>query len=99
MAEDNPPWTHHSSSRLATRAVEVHASGSIADRRADDASDLLKRLFCGFDGSLAMRLWKGTNLRLGAPDAGGAEPRFTLVCRHLSVVRSMALGRDPLRLE
>ena len=63
-----------------------------------EASDLLKRLFRGFNGSLALRLWNGTILNLG--NAGHHSPRqaFTLVCRHPSVVRSMVLGRDPLRL-
>ncbi len=65
---------------------------------ADDVSDLLKRLFRGFNESLAMRLWNGATLRLGATGALDTEPRFTLVCRNPSVVRSMVLGRDPLRL-
>ena len=39
--------------------------GAVAHTGADEASDLLKRLFRGFDGSLALRLWNGTTLRLG----------------------------------
>lgn len=45
-----------------------------------------------------VRLWNGTTLRLGSAWHGNARPAFTLVCRHPSVVRSMVLGRDPLRL-
>ena len=97
VAADNLRARHHAY-RSVTRAAAVHAPGSIADRGADDASDLLTRLFRGFDGSLAMRLWNGTTLRLGAPGAGATEPPFTLVCRNPSVVRSIVLGRDPLRL-
>ena len=63
-----------------------------------EASALLKRLFRGFNGSLALRLWNGTTLRLGNAEHENPRPPFTLVCRHPSVVRSMVLGRDPLRL-
>ena len=58
----------------------------------------MKRLLRGFDGNLALRLWNGTTLRLGKAGPGGSEPPFTLVCRTPGVVRSMVLGRDPLRL-
>lgn len=59
---------------------------------------LLQRLFSGFDGSLAVRLWNGSSLRLGAGATHEPEPPFTLVCRSPSVVRALVLGRDPLRL-
>jgi cyclopropane-fatty-acyl-phospholipid synthase len=63
-----------------------------------EASDLLNRLFRGFNGSLALRLWNGTTLSVGNAGHDSSRPPFTLVCRHPSVVRSMVLGRDPLRL-
>jgi cyclopropane-fatty-acyl-phospholipid synthase len=63
-----------------------------------EASDLLTRLFRRFDGSLALRLWNGTTLSLGNMDHDNPHPSFTLVCRYPGVVRSMVLGRDPLRL-
>lgn len=59
---------------------------------------LLKCLFRGFDRSVALRLWDGTTLKLGKEATGESEPRFTLVCLNPGVVRSMILGRDPLRL-
>ncbi len=62
------------------------------------ASDLLKRLFRGFKGRLAMRLWNGTPLKLGSTGGEDAEPPFTLVCRSPGAVRTMVVGRDPLRL-
>lgn len=62
------------------------------------ASDLLKRLFQGFNGSFTMRLWNGTNLKLGNAEHDDARPEFTLVCHSPGVVRSMVLGRDRLRL-
>ena len=65
---------------------------------AGHASELLKRLFSSFGGSLALRLWNGTTLRLGKAGAEAEPPRFTLVCRHPSVVRSLVLGRDRLRI-
>ena len=67
-------------------------------RAADQASALLKRLFCSFDGSFALRLWNGATLRLGKASPEAAEPRFSLVCRNPSVVRSLVLGGDRLRI-
>ena len=64
----------------------------------EQTSELLKRLFRGFDGSLALRLWNGTTLRLGRPGSDLPAPPFTLVCRSPAVVRAMVLGRDRLRL-
>lgn len=69
-----------------------------AQRGADEAAALLKRLFRSFEGSLAVRLWNGTTVRLGKADSHQFEPPFTLVCHHPGFVRSMILGRDPLRL-
>jgi cyclopropane-fatty-acyl-phospholipid synthase len=79
-------------------AAAISATWGVAHRSAGEASDLLKRLFRGFDGSLVVRLWNGTTLRLGKAHPDGSEPPFTLVCRNPSAVRSMVLGRDPLRL-
>jgi cyclopropane-fatty-acyl-phospholipid synthase len=63
------------------------------------ASTLLHRLFKRFDGHLALRLWEGTLLKLGrAAHRDAPEPRYTLVFRSPSVVRSMVLGRNPLRM-
>lgn len=83
---------------LAANAAAMSATSEAAHRDAGRASELLKRLFRNFDGSLALRLWDGTTLRLGNAVPDESETRFTLVLRNPSVVRSMALGRDPLRL-
>ncbi len=72
--------------------------GGATHRGADQASGLLKQLFSGFDGSLALRLWNGTTLRLGKAVQHASDPPFTLVCHHPAFVRAMVLGRDPLRL-
>ena len=82
----------------AANAAALRAPWAVPHRGADEVSDLLKRLFRGFDGSLALRLWNGTTLRLGKAGPDESEPPFTLVCRNPGVVRSMVLGRDPLRL-
>ena len=75
----------------------LHAG--LATPGVDQASALLHRLFQRFDGHLALRLWEGTLLKLGtAAHHDVPEPRYTLVCRSPSVVRSMVLGRDPLRM-
>ena len=82
----------------AAYAAAMSATWGVPHRGADEVSNLLKRLFHSFDGGLALRLWNGATLRLGKAGAEESELRFTLVCRHPSVVRSMFLGRDPLRL-
>lgn len=70
---------------------------SSLDHGVQEASELLKRLFCRFDGRLALRLWEGTTLVLGNAAMDDAQPKFTLVCRSPNVIRSMVLGRDLLR--
>ena len=73
-------------------------SASMTPRGAEQASSLLQQLFRSFDGSFALRLWNGTTLRLGNAEPHAPDPTFTLVCHHPGFVRSMVLGRDPLRL-
>ena len=73
-------------------------SASMTPRGAEQASSLLQQLFRSFDGSFALRLWNGTTLRLGNAEPHAPDPPFTLVCYHPGFVRSMVLGRDPLRL-
>ena len=87
-----------SATRTSHVATSDAAPGHTPGHGIDDASALLKHLFRSFDGSLAMRLWNGATLRLGADAQHETEPPFTLVCRSPSVVRAMVLGRDPLRL-
>ncbi len=64
----------------------------------DEAVNLLKRLFSNFDGNLTMRLWNGITVKLGKAIADDVSPSFTLICRNPNILRSMVLGRDPLRL-
>ena len=82
----------------AANPAAMRPTWGAGDSGVDEASDLLKRLFRNFDGSLALRLWNGTTLQLGKAGADVPVPRFTLVCRDPGVVRSMVLGRDRLRL-
>ena len=84
--------------RRTVGLTSQHEPGSVPHRYSDEASALLQRLFRGFEGSLALRLWNGTTLRLGNTAAHAFDPSFTLVCHHPGFVRSMVLGRDPLRL-
>ena len=81
------------------QALQPGLQQGLATPGVDQASALLHRLFQRFDGHLALRLWEGTLLKLGkAAHHDAPEPRYTLVCRSPSVVRSMVLGRDPLRM-
>ena len=84
--------------QVAHAAALLGPWGAVAHRGADEASALLKRLFRSFDGSVALRLWNGATLSLGQNGAHELNPRFTLVCHHPGVVRTMVLGRDPLCL-
>jgi cyclopropane-fatty-acyl-phospholipid synthase len=67
-------------------------------RGSEQATELLMRLFRRYPGSLNLRLWNGTTLRVGNPAAGGADAPFTLVFRSPEAVWSAVLGRDPLAL-
>ena len=58
---------------------------------------------CTADSVALMATWhgvcgNGTLLKPGRAAHDGPEPRYTLICRSPSVVRSMLPGRDPLRM-
>jgi cyclopropane-fatty-acyl-phospholipid synthase len=68
-------------------------------RGSAQARELLTRLFRRYPGSLNLRLWNGTTVRVGAIAAAGEESSpFTLVFRTPEAVWSAVLGRDPLAL-
>ncbi len=67
-------------------------------RGAELAADLLTRLFRGLPGSVALRLWDGRNLHVGADAEAAAEPPFTLVFRNPQVVSALILSGDELAL-
>jgi cyclopropane-fatty-acyl-phospholipid synthase len=67
-------------------------------RGSEQASELLMRLFRRYPGSLTLRLWNGTTLRVGTNAAGAGDSPFTLVFRSPETVWSAVLGRDPLAL-
>jgi len=54
---------------------------------------ILRRLLRGFRGSVGLRLWNNTSVRLGA-----AAPEFTMVVRDPTVVRELVLQQNPLLL-
>ncbi|MDB6097393.1 MAG: cyclopropane-fatty-acyl-phospholipid synthase, partial [Gammaproteobacteria bacterium] len=87
----------HTDSALSP-ASSATGSASVRYRGSEQASDLLKRLFRRYPGSLSLKLWNGTVLRVGTNAAGGADSPFTLVFRSPEVVWSAVLGRDPLTL-
>ena len=80
-------------------ALQPRRNAGLAADSVDQAAALLNKLFRRVDGHLELRLWDGTLLQLGtASHHQDPEPRYTLICRSPSVVRSMVLGRDPLRM-
>ena len=85
--------------QVQAAALQPRLSYGLATPGVEQAAALLHRLFRRFDGHLALRLWEGTLLKLGrAAHHDAPEPRYTLICRSPNVVRSMVLGRDPLRM-
>ena len=85
--------------QVQAAALQPCLHAGLATHGVDQAAALLHRLFRRFDGHLTLRLWEGTLLKLGrAAHHDEPEPRYTLICRSPSVVRSMVLGRDPLRM-
>jgi cyclopropane-fatty-acyl-phospholipid synthase len=71
---------------------------AFSKRSGDDAAALLHRLFKNFNGSILLRLWNGVTLRLGNSSFASSQHTFTLIFRHPSVVRTLVLGNDRLRL-
>ena len=64
---------------------------------AKQAGKLLKQLFSSVNGNIRLRLWNGETFKLGNAADGKVDPSFTLIFRSSNAVRSMVLGRDPLR--
>ena len=94
----DPMFTTLRTERSIAMATPPLAPLVVALQGTEATSALLTRLFRGFDGSLALRLWTGTTLRLGRSGSDEPAPLFTLVCRSPSVVRTLVLGRGRLRL-
>ena len=94
----DPMFTTVRTKFRAALATPPPAPLTVPLQGTEQTSDLLKRLFRGFDGSLALRLWNGTTLRLGRSESDLPAPPFTLVFRSPTVMRTMVLGRDRLRL-
>ena len=89
---------NHYANDLSTLTQTLPQSIPNFSQGVQEASDLLKFLFRGFNGSLSIRLWDSTILRVGKESEIGSPPKFTLVCLNPDVVRTIVLGRDPLRL-
>lgn len=96
--ESNQTVTNTSKSQKMADDVVFYDESRLPNEGIEVAVKLLKRLFSNFDGSLTMRLWNGINLQLGKASTENHSPSFILICRNPNIVRSMVLGRDPLRL-
>ena len=57
------------------------------------AKKILNRLFSNFDGCLGVRLWDGSEVRVGP-----GQPAFTLVFRSAKAFQDLVLPRHPLNL-
>ncbi len=82
----------------AMGSAPLHGAAADSYRGSELAADLLAKLFRRLPFRIALRLWNGASVQVGAADAGPAETAFTLVFRNPEVVCSAVLGRDPLRL-
>lgn len=69
-----------------------------ADRALAMSLTLLARLFRNVNRNLSLRLWNGAIVRLGQAVDQTPNSTFELVFHGPRVVRSMILGRDPLRI-
>ncbi|MBI1424301.1 MAG: methyltransferase domain-containing protein [Gammaproteobacteria bacterium] len=65
----------------------------VDDTDTSRARQILSRIFQNYSGNLAIRLWNGETLRLGAD-----SPEATLVFHHAYPLRDIVLFRDPLHL-
>ena len=84
-------------SESAIHSASLHTSeGSY--RGSELAGELLTRLFRRVPFRVAVRLWNGDALQLGATDAPDPQSTYALVFRSPEAVSSTVLGRDPLRL-
>ncbi len=79
-------------------AAEDKGQRLIHNAGINEAVKLLKRLFRNFDGKLTMRLWNGISLKLGKGITQDFSQSFILIWRNPNILRSIVLGRDPLRL-
>ena len=57
----------------------------------------LDKLLAAFDGVVNLRMPDGSASAFGRGARSAPEPTFTLCLRHADVVRTLLLGRDPLR--
>jgi cyclopropane-fatty-acyl-phospholipid synthase len=72
--------------------------GVVPDRALNTSLILLARLFRNVNRNLSLRLWNGAIVRVGPAADTTANSKFELVFHGPLVVRSMILGRDPLRI-
>jgi cyclopropane-fatty-acyl-phospholipid synthase len=82
----------------ADRSDAMHLVQNAPCQGESGTATLLRHLFRRFEGSLAMRLWDGSTILVGKPPADEASTAFTLILCNPCVVRTLVLGRDPLRV-
>jgi cyclopropane-fatty-acyl-phospholipid synthase len=66
-------------------------------REIDHWAQALDELLAVFDGAMAVQLPDSSSGVFGSGARTGAEPAFTLCVRNATAVRTLLLGRDPLR--
>jgi cyclopropane-fatty-acyl-phospholipid synthase len=86
----------HAHIRPSQSAAEI-SSGSLTYRGAELAASLLRTVFRRLPFSLAIRLWTGPTVLVGA-EGQAADPRFALSFKNPHAVSALILGKDPLRL-
>ena len=73
-------------------AVVPRSGGEI-----DHWKPMLGKLLASFDGAMALQLPDGSVSQFGNAAGAAAEPKFALCLRDPPVLRTLLLGRNPLR--
>ena len=66
---------------------------AFSEQSADESALLLTRLFRNFQGSILLRLWNGSTLRLGKACQTSSRDAFTLIFHNPRVVRMISIAK------
>ena len=90
---------HVNLTQLNLETVEAHdAYAECANKTAEMAADILKRLFRHSDTCISIRLWNGETFLIGENLQKHAAEVFTLVIHQPNVIRLLVINNNPMLL-